>query len=548
MGLRRLTSRIGVTWLLLAVTAAAAVAPRPIAPVVVAGRTLFKVSAVPGGPSADERAAVLAARIRSLAAHTPGQIHALHTVAGHSATLIVGPAGPIATVTDTDAHALGMARTLLATRERDAIVRAALSIQAQQRWHVNLIGALYAVLATLALLLVLRLLALAFTAWLYPRLESWRGRYIRSIRIQGFELVPAERLTALLFGVARALRAVLSLLALYLYVAAVLVSFPATRGYVGQIVGYALAPLRASGEALAHFLPSLFYLILIGVAAFYFSRFMRLVFGEIRRGSIKLRGFYPEWALPTYKIVRFLIVIFALIAAFPYIPGSKSPAFRALSLFFGLLLSLGSSSAIANVVAGVVLTYTRAFRIGDRVSVGSTTGDVVESTLLVTRVRTVKNVEVAIPNAMVLGSHIVNFSAAAQRHGLIVHTSVTIGYDAPWRKIHELLIEAAVATEHVLADPAPFVLQTALSDFYVSYEINAYTHQPRRMVDILSALHQNIQDRFSAAGVEIMSPHMYGVRDANRAAIPPGRAAPAPEPPGFRIAGLWPRAPGEPPP
>lgn len=224
--------------------------------------------------------------------------------------------------------------------------------------------------------------------------------------------------------------------------------------------------------------------------------------------------------MPTYRIVRVLIVAFTIVVAFPYLPGSKSPAFQGISIFFGLLLSLGSSSAIANVVAGTVLTYTRAFQLGDRVKIGDTTGDIIEKTLLVTRVRTIKNVDIAIPNGMVLGSHILNFSSAAKQEGLILHTSVTIGYDAPWRKIHELLIAAAGATTNVLPQPKPFVLQTALDDFYVSYEINAFTDQPNRMAQTYSELHQNIQDKFYEAGVEILSPHYFGVREGNHVAIP----------------------------
>jgi small-conductance mechanosensitive channel len=242
--------------------------------------------------------------------------------------------------------------------------------------------------------------------------------------------------------------------------------------------------------------------------------------------------------MPTYKIVRVLIVVFTLIVAFPYLPGSKSPAFQGVSIFFGLLLSLGSSSAISNVVAGTVLTYTRAFQLGDRVKIGETTGDIVEKTLLVTRVRTIKNVDIAVPNAMVLSSHIVNFSSMAKQNGLILHTSVTIGYDAPWRKIHELLVSAAESTSNVLPDPKPFVLQTALNDFYVSYEINAFTDQATVMAQTYSELHQNIQDKFYEAGVEIMSPHHFGVRDSNRPAIPAEYLGQNYVAPGFRIAPL----------
>ena len=219
--------------------------------------------------------------------------------------------------------------------------------------------------------------------------------------------------------------------------------------------------------------------------------------------------------------MRFLILAFVAVVIFPYLPGSESPAFRGISIFLGVLFSLGSTSAVANIVAGTILTYTRAFRVGDRIQIADTTGDVVEKTLLATRVQTIKNELITVPNAMVLGSHITNFSAAsAGGRELILHTTVTIGYDAPWRTIHELLIAAALRTEGILKEPAPFVLQTALDDFYVHYEINGFTGQPAQMAVTYAQLRQNIQDSFNEAGVEIMSPHFSSLRDGNRKAIP----------------------------
>jgi small-conductance mechanosensitive channel len=215
-----------------------------------------------------------------------------------------------------------------------------------------------------------------------------------------------------------------------------------------------------------------------------------------------------------------MILALTAVVVFPYLPGSRSPAFQGVSIFLGVLISLGSTSAVANIVAGVILTYMRAFKVGDRVRIADTIGDVVEKTLLVTRIRTIKNVEITIANAMVLSSHIVNFSASAQKEGLILHTAVTIGYDAPWRTVHQLLIDAALECEHVLRDPMPFVLQTALDDFYVHYEVNAFTDQPSLMARIYSKLHEKIQDKFNEAGVEIMSSHYANVRDGNRSTIP----------------------------
>lgn len=255
-------------------------------------------------------------------------------------------------------------------------------------------------------------------------------------------------------------------------------------------------------------------------------------------GGITFPGFYHEWADPTYRIVRFLVIAFAAIAIFPYIPGSTSAAFQGVSVFLGVLLSLGSAGAVSNTVAGVIITYMRPFQIGDRVKIADTFGDVMEKTLLVTRVRTIKNVLITIPNSMVLGSHLVNYSSSAKDPGLILPTSVTIGYDAPWKTVHELLISAARATTHILGKPEPFVLQTSLDDFYVTYELNAYTRQPNLMASIYAELHQNIQNKFNEAGVEIMSPHYAQIRDGNKITIPDQYLPKTYQVPAIRLEGL----------
>jgi small-conductance mechanosensitive channel len=264
------------------------------------------------------------------------------------------------------------------------------------------------------------------------------------------------------------------------------------------------------------------------------------VFAEIEKGTITLPGFYREWSVPTYKIVSYLLMAFAAVIIFPYLPGAGSPGFQGVSVFLGVLLSLGSAGSIANMIAGVVLTYTRAFTVGDRVRIAETTGDVTEKTLLATRIRTIKNVDVTIPNAMVLNSHIVNYSSSAREPGLIIHTAITIGYDAPWQTVHELLINAAMATDGVIKNPQPFVLQTSLDDFFVTYEVNAYINEPNAMARVLSQLHQNIQDGFNTAGVEIMSPHYSAVRDGNQATTPPDYLPKSYSAPGFRLFPMGP--------
>ena len=298
------------------------------------------------------------------------------------------------------------------------------------------------------------------------------------------------------------------------------------------------------GHAFVGYLPNLLFLVVIVAIVTKAIRLVELFFQQIRLGRIVFKNFPEEWADPTNSIVRVLLVAFGSSLRFPYLPASDSPAFTGVSVFMGVLLSLASSSSLSNMIAGLVLTYTRAFRLGDRVKIGDTFGDIVETSLLATHVKTIKNEMVVIPNGLVLGGSVTNYSRAARTLGLILHTSVTIGYDAPWRTIHGLLIEAAHATPGVLKEPAPFVWQTALNDFYVTNEINAYTDSPREMPDIYAALHARIQDSFYAAGVEIMSPHFTAVRDGNGVAIPESFRPTGYRPPAFRVEAVPPRSTG----
>jgi small-conductance mechanosensitive channel len=278
--------------------------------------------------------------------------------------------------------------------------------------------------------------------------------------------------------------------------------------------------LAGAGETILSYLPNLFTLIFIVIATRYTLKLLQFFHEGIHTQKIRIAGLHPELTEPTFQLLRFMILALALVAAYPFLPGSDSPVFRGITIFVGFLLSLGSTSLVTNIVSGIVLTYTRGLRIGDRVKIGGTVGDVLERTLLVTRIRTIKNVVVTIPNGMVLNNEIINFNAPMLEEGLILNTTVTIGYDVPWRKVHDLLIQAALATRDISADPKPFVLQTSLDDYYVSYELNAYTHAPERMAMIYSELHQNIQDWFNEANVEIMSPGYTAYREGSELTIP----------------------------
>lgn len=380
-----------------------------------------------------------------------------------------------------------------------------------------------AIITTLFILLLSRF---AFTwsqsiyAYLKTKIIEWKKDKIKSVAFNNIELLSGDRIFEILSLANSGFRLFVGAIIVYLTFTSIFGLFEFTQAWSAQLLEYILSPLKSTFITLINYIPNLFTIIVIIFITRYAVKIVHLIFIEVGKESLSFAGFHSDWAEPTYKIVRFLIFAFAAVVIFPYLPGSGSQAFQGVSVFLGILFSLGSSSAIANVVAGIVLTYMRPFKLGDRVKIADTMGDVIEKTLLVTRMRTIKNVDITIPNAMVLGAHIINYSSSAQEKGLILHTSISIGYDVSWRTVHQLLLASTEATENIKKDPKPFILQTSLDDFYVSYELNAYTDNPSVMARTYSELHQNIQDKFNEAGVEIMSPHYGAMRDGNQTAIP----------------------------
>ena len=507
--------------------------------VVVGDRTLFSIRVRLGPFPAAERAQAASVKLARLVKDVLVSPGAIVLDTHETSTDIVASDVVITTVTDEDAKAAGVERSVLAQDDLKQIRAGLSAVRAEYTYKSLLLGGLYAAVATLALVALLILFS-RFAPALYRAIERRRGTRIQTLRIQSLELISATRITEVLVQTARLARIVITVLMFYFYVPLVFSFFPWTRSFGATLLGYVLTPIGTGWTAFISYVPSMLVVLIVVCFSYVAIRIARFLFREIERETISWPGFYPEWAMPTYKIVEILIIAFALVIMFPYLPGSDSPAFKGITIFFGVLFSLGSSSAVANVIAGVILTYTRAFRIGDRVQIADTVGDIVSKTLLATQMRTIKNVQITIPNSLVLGSHIINFSSSAEGQPLILHTGVTIGYDAPWRQVHALLIKAATATTGILQEPKPFVLQTSLDDFYVSYQINAYTDQPSGMAVIYSDLHQNIQDAFNEAGVEILSPHYNAVRDGNATAIPESYLPPGYEAPGFRVSRIKP--------
>jgi small-conductance mechanosensitive channel len=478
------------------------------APVRIDGVVLFMVRGMTSYP-AGERAAAIAGRIASLADNRSVQIESIAEFESEHSTDIKAGNRPIMSVLDIDAELEGISRQVLA-RAYSAKIRAAVDAYRRDRDTPSIAvagaSALGATLGLAALILLIRFLFRKLNALAEKRFAL----KIQELQAKSHDIVRTEWIWTTITGGLRTTRIIVILLLIFFYLELVLRLFPWTRDYAVPMLDLVLSPLRSIGSAILDYLPKLVFLIVLFFVVRYLLNLLRAFFLAIQRGRITITGFDPDWALPAYKIARTAFIAFTVVVAYPYIPGSESPAFKGVSLFLGVVFSLGSSSSIANIVAGYMVIFRRAYKVGDRVKIGDQVGDVVELRLQATHLRTIKNEEIIVPNSLVLNTQVINYSSLAGKGGLILHTLVTIGYDAPWRQIHALLLLAAGRTEGLLREPKPFVLQTALNDFYVSYELNVYTDRPREMVQIYSDLHRNIQDAFNEHGVQIMSPHYLG--------------------------------------
>ena len=502
-------------------------------PVNVDGREILRIFENVGSFSAQERAQAVANRLQALVNDPTIDLDQIAVVDSPFGTSIELRDNVLLVVTDNDARHLQVSRSVVASYYLKQI-REGIRAAREQHSKKFLIWAGVKALVTLLIYLLLLWIVIAGARRLLLVVLPV-ARQLDGIKIQKSQLLGGERIAALIGTLIRAARVILIVALTWVFLGTEFNYFPWTREHGKRLLGYITTPVGFVICGFLNYLPNLFYIIVIGAVMYYVLKFLRVLAREIERGNIRIPGFYPEWVFPTYKIVRFLLIALTAVLIYPYLPGENSPAFKGIGLFIGVLFSLGSTSAVANVIAGIIIIYARGFRAGDWVKIGDNTGEITALTMLATDLQTIRNEEVIIPNSVVLSNYVTNYSMQARIKGLILHTSVTIGYEEPWRDVHELLIQAALKTKDILREPAPFVLQNALQDSYVQYEINAYTDQPKRMVYIYSDLHGNIQDCFFAAGVEIMSPIYSALRDGNRTQMPKQFLPADYSPRGFRI-------------
>ena len=330
-------------------------------------------------------------------------------------------------------------------------------------------------------------------------------RSLTGIRIRNYEFIKKRGIVKALVKLLAILRIIFLLFLLITIIPLIFDIFPSTQYLSKIIVQWISEPIKNVGIAIIGYLPHLFYIVIIVVITRYVLKILRFFALEIERGILKIKGFHPEWAHTTYVLARMMLWVLALVIMFPHLPGSDSDAFKGISVFLGVLISLGSSSAISNAIAGIVISYMRPFQVGDWIKSGEIIGAVIEKNALVTRLKTINNEDITIPNSAILSGATMNFTSIGKEIGLALNVQVKVRYDYSDNLVEELLIEAALKTNGISPKPHPYIFQISLNELNAIYELNAYTFHPENMYFIKSDLTKNIQSTFRQANVEIFS-------------------------------------------
>ena len=474
------------------------------APVEVDSEVLFYVRGSTALP-ADERAEIVADRIIAIAESSEDGPVSVTIERGEFGEEVRVNGRMVTVVTDADAEFEQFDRDVLAGLHGEAIETAILAHREQRSTTARVNSALAAFGWTVLFVLL---------TWAFSRYRIRLGHHVGNFveaRFTGVEqatqeVVKGQAVGALARYIVQVTLWLLLFVALYYYLSFVLLSFAETRGIAQILLTYVSEPLYLVLQGIVSYLPNLITLAIIAIVTRFAIRGLKLFFENLRAGTIKLNNFEDHWITPTFMIARVVIILIAVAFAYPFIPGSDSAAFQGLTILAGIMVSLGSNTVVSNMMAGLFVIYRRSTKIGDRIKVGDQFGDVVEIRLMETLIKSVKNEMISIPNAQLLNSEVVNYSRKIDGRGMLVHTTVGIGYEEPQDKVEAMLIEAARRTDGLKKSPEPFVLWTGLADFAINYQINAFTTRGASLPKLLSDLHKNIVTVFNENGVQIMTP------------------------------------------
>ena len=490
-------------------------APVQAAPVSPFNQPVFSIYAKLGSFTPAERAEKIEQRIRHLAEDHNFSADQMKIVPDGATLDIVFGDIFIMAVADGDAEYFQKSKEEVAEYYKENIARAI----EQYRQDAGLISILIKT-GLVLLILALFFFIIRYINWFHRiaqrKIVKLRGTFIKGVRVKSYTLLDEHRCIVSVLFFARIIKYFVILTIFYFSLPLLFSIFPETRGLANKLLDYVLTPFSDIVLSVIGYLPNAITIIVTVTVFLYLTKGIKYFAGEIEKEKLVIEGFYPDWAMPTCNIIRALLFVFMFIVIFPHLPNSESKVFQGVSVFIGVLISLGSTALIGNLISGMVLTYMRPFRTGDFIKVGDVLGTVKEKTPLAIRIMTTKNEEITLPNSTIMSAHTTNYSHSAQENNLILYATVTFGYDTPWRQVHELLLSAAARTKHVLADPAPYVLQRALDNFFAEYQINVYTTEEKQMPRIYSELYGNIQDVFKEAGLDLTSPAYQSLRGENQ--------------------------------
>ena len=472
-------------------------------PIVVKNDTLYKLYINRGGHTPQQRAEMNEESILKLGKMLTLKPDSLFIEHSDIVSDIMYMDKVILSFTDQDALWAGTSRTEFAENVQKVVIEKLKILQEEFGiWQV-VKRVFYFIIVLIGQFFLFKLTTLLYKR-LKVRIRRLKHTRLKSISIQDYELFDTQRQVNILIMVANGFRYLLMILQLIITIPLLFAIFPQTEDIAYKLLSYAWNPFKGILKSLIDYIPNLFTILIIFFVVRYLLRLVRYLAKEIESEKLVITGFYPDWALPTFYIIRFLLYAFMIALIYPYLPGGG--VFQGISVFIGLIISLGSTTVIGNIMAGMVMTYMRPFKIGDRIQLDDTIGNVIEKSAFVTRIKTAKNEVITIPNSFMMSSHTINYSASARKYGLIIHKEVCIDYEVPWRKVHQLLIEAALETDFTLKEPAPFVLETALTTAHPVYQINVYTEDADKQATITSQLLQNIRDKFAKENITIEIP------------------------------------------
>ena len=485
----------------------------PGVPLVIDGDTLLIIYTSLGGDDPAHRVESVARKVTQIGKSLKLTTDSMHIFVSEYTDDVMCGEVVIVRVSDLDGLWNGMSRRDLAEEYLRILSVEIERLHADYGLKAKLTGLGWAVFL-IVVQVVFFMLTARFIRYLRRKIAEGVNGRMKPLIIKGYELMNVPQQKRILLVLTRVLQIFLVLLQLFISLPLLFSIFPETEKFTWNMINYVWSPLRDMVVSIVRYFPNLVKIFVIIYVVRWVLKGLHHISDEIAVGHLKIDRFYQDWAQPTYHIIRIFVIAFTLVVIWPLLPGSESGVFKGVSIFVAALFSLGSTTTIGNLISGIIITYMRPFLVGDFVRIGEQEGEVIEKNAFITRLRDIKGNLVTVPNNSILSQQTVNYTAAARDgKGSIVHSTFTFTYHVPRETVEAYLLEGAARCQLLEKNPKPFVLYTALEDFYTQYEINGYTKETARLFAVYSELHRHIIDVFHEHNLDPTSSHFVKVQE-----------------------------------